>query len=195
MFSALPSTRETGAEVPSQWHFRRHWKVSQESLNICTKTNSSPISSPCPSLYLHHSINSQLLHRTTASCPHRQGFDPVFWGILQPSANTWSQVCTSTALHPLLFHPCEQPWRCLIFRQVRGSHHQMELHPCMLSLVHLLSSPIWNCLSYLIYTSKFLCSFCIYLICCCLSVSKVALATFPTTYHNVVSCRVWGHTN
>lgn len=88
------------------------------------------------------------------------------------SATTQSQLCTSTAIHHLLFHPCEQPWHCLIFRQVRGSHYQMELHLCMLSLVHLLSSPIWNCLSHLIYTSKFLFSFCIYLVCCCLSQSS-----------------------
>lgn len=73
-----------------------------------------PTQTPLPAvplnhpLCLHHSINSQLLHRTTASCPHRQGFHLVFWNIPQPSA-TLNPVVHSTAVHRLLVHLCEQP--------------------------------------------------------------------------------------
>lgn len=188
MFSALPSTRKLVlTEEPSQWQFTRHWKVSLESLNICIKTNSSPISSPCPSLCLHHSVNSQLFHRTGSFLPPQTR---IWSGVLKHSStlcNHLKHSCSSSAVSPM--------WTALalpnVFRQVRGSHHQMEFHLCMLSLVHLLSSPKWNSLSYLIYISRFLCSFCI----CCLPVSKAALATFPTTDHNVVSSAVWEHSN
>lgn len=141
MFSALPPTRETGADSGAQsvalHETLKGFSGEPEHLH---QNKLLSHQSPLPSPYV--SITALIPSSSTVQQlpdPHTR----VWSGVLEHSptlCNHLKPVVHQHSYSSLTFHPCEQHWNCLIFRQVRGSHYQMELHLCMLSLVHLLSS-------------------------------------------------------